>query len=156
MRYRSEFRSIAYVDDSGEPCALQYRVAFTKTFPRLVVLELVQDHEEFQSPGTSHGIRDDLLNRIAAIDLSGVRVDRLRLVVTDASGRTMYAVEPDIEDYIRRGNPFTAGTKQTGRGAMRETIAIRSESIVVGRTRVQTAHSRREPLSPEVAATLDA
>jgi hypothetical protein len=156
MHYRSEFRSITYVDVSGEPCTLQYRIAFAKTSPRLVVLELVQDHEEFQSPGTSHGIRDDLLNRIAAIDLSGVRVDRLRLVVTDASGRTMYAVEPDIEDYIRRGNPFTAGTKQTGRGAMRETIAIRSESIVVGRTRVQTAHSRREPLSPEVAAALDA
>jgi hypothetical protein len=53
MRCRSEFRSIAYVDHSGEPCALQYRIAFTATSPRLVVLELVQDHEEFQSPGTS-------------------------------------------------------------------------------------------------------
>jgi hypothetical protein len=32
MHYRSEFRSIAF-DDSGEPCALQYRIAFAKTSP---------------------------------------------------------------------------------------------------------------------------
>jgi hypothetical protein len=44
-----------------------------RNLPRLVVL----DHEESRNPSTSHGIRDDLRNRIAALDLSGVRVDRL-------------------------------------------------------------------------------
>jgi hypothetical protein len=155
MHYRTEFRDIAYVDDWGEPCALQYRIAFTKTSPRLVVLELVQDHDDFQSPSTSHGVRDGLLNRIAAHDLPGIRVDRLCLVVTDANGRTMYAVQPDIEDYIRRVNPFSAGEKRAARGAMRETIAIRSDSIIAGRTRLETVHVRGAPLTPEVIAALD-
>jgi hypothetical protein len=155
MHFRSEFRHIVYVDDSGQASALQYRIAFTKTSPRLVVLELVQDHEAFQSPLASHSVRDELLNRIATNELPGIRADRLRVVVTDAGGRTMYSVEPDIEDYIRRGNPFTAGEVRTARGGMRETIGIRSDAIVAGRTRVQTAHAKQEALAAEVVAALD-
>jgi hypothetical protein len=85
MHYKSQFCDIVYVDDSGQPCALQYRIAVTKTSPRRVVLELVQDHDAFQSPGASDGVRDAVLNRIADHHLHGVRVDKLVLVVTDGS-----------------------------------------------------------------------
>jgi hypothetical protein len=120
--------------------------------PRLAVLELVQDHEAFPSPGASHDVRDDLLNRIAAHELCGIRVDNLRLVVTDANGRLMYAIEPDIEDYIRCGNPYNAGSIAAGRGSLR---GIRSESIIAGKTRLQTVHATPQPLPKQVAAALD-
>lgn len=154
MPYKSEFYDHIYVDDSARPSVLHYRIAFTNAAHPLVVLELVHRDAAFQSPSDSDAVRDAVLNHIGDSRLHGIRVSDLRLVVTDGKGRHMYAVEVDLGDYLRRGNPYDAGTVAAARGGLRETIAVRSENIVLGRTRVQTIHSSPVPLTKEVAAAL--
>jgi hypothetical protein len=41
----------------------------------------------------------EILSRIADDRLCGIRVDDIGPVVVDGNGRTMYAVDADIEDY---------------------------------------------------------
>ena len=58
------------------------------------------------------------------------------------------------DDYIRRGNPYESSHVKAAGSRVRESISIRSESIIAGRTRVQTTHATPKPMSTEVANAL--
>jgi hypothetical protein len=59
--------------------------------------------------------------RIADDRLRGIRVDDIGPVVTDGNGRTMYAVEADIDDCISCGNTLPAPCPQRAGCAWRST-----------------------------------
>ncbi|MGF6782431.1 hypothetical protein [Paraburkholderia sp. GAS334] len=154
MPFRSPFADVVYPDESGVPCALQYRIAITDTPDRLAVIHLRHTDQTFTSPADSAIARDHILNRIAESALHGIPVKALRLVVEDLRGVAEYAIEADIDDYIRRGNPYESTPVRGVGSRVRERISIGSESIIAGRTRVQTAHATPEPMSTAVANAL--
>ncbi|CAG4900264.1 hypothetical protein [Paraburkholderia gardini] len=154
MPFRTSFFEFVYADETGAPCALRYRIAFTDTTERLAVIHLLHTDPEFTSPVDSAIARDNILNRIVDSALPGIPVNALRLVVEDARGAVEYAIEADIDDYIRRGNPYESGQVKAAGSRVRESISIRSESIIAGRTRVQTVHATPSPASEEVTHVL--
>ncbi|MGF6781635.1 hypothetical protein [Paraburkholderia sp. GAS334] len=154
MPFRSSFADIVYPDESGAPCALRYRIAFTDTTDRLVVIHLLHADPALASPADSAIARDHILNRIVESTLPGIHVKSIRLVVEDARGAAEYAIEADTDDYIRRGNPYKSSQVKAAGSRVRESISIRSESIVAGRTRVQTVHAVPEPMSAEATRAL--
>ncbi len=151
MPYRSDYSDIVYPDESNSPCALQYRIAFTHTPKRLAVIHLDHTEPSFESPAASAIVRDQILNRICEDRLKGILVSAIRLVVTDASGSSEYAIEVDTDDYIRRGNPYKTSPVAAVHTGL---ISINSDDIVAGRTRVQTVHARPSPLTEAVADAL--
>jgi hypothetical protein len=108
----------------------------------------------FTSPATSSIVRDHLLNRILDNALRGLRVNAIRLVVEDGTDIAEYAIEVDIDNFIARGNPYEPGQVSASGGRLRESISIRSKSIIAGRTRVHTAHAVPTPLSADLTAAL--
>ena len=78
-------------------------------------------------------------------------LNAIRLVVSGSSGHSTYDIEVDVEDYVRRGNPYDASHSAVTGSRVRETITIRSDAIIAGRTRVQTMHAVPKPLSTELA-----
>jgi hypothetical protein len=109
MAYRSNFEDITYPDETGAPCVLQFRFAFASLTRLLVVVHLAHTDPTSASPATSAIVRDQLLNRILTDRLAGVPISAIRLAVTDSNGCFEYAIEVDVDDYIRRGNPYDAG-----------------------------------------------
>jgi len=86
---------------------------------------------------------------------AGILVSAIRPVVTDASGSFEYEIEVDVDEYIRRGNPYKTSPLVPARTGVRESISINSDDIVAGRTRVQTVHAKPGTLTKEAAAALD-
>jgi len=105
----------------------------------------------FQTVSTSSNVRDQILNRILDTDLKGVPLNAIRLVVSYDAGHSGYDIEVDLEDYVRRGNPYHASHTAVTGSSVRETISISSNTIIAGRTRVQTTHAVPKPLSAELA-----
>jgi hypothetical protein len=99
-------------------------------------------------------VRDQVLNRILDLYLRGVVVKAIRLVVEDGATSALFAIEVDIHDYIARRNPYDATHITTGRGTLSERVAIRTESVIAGRTRVHTAHAKAAPVPKEIADAL--
>jgi hypothetical protein len=151
MAFRSDLEDIVYPDDSGELGVLQYRLGFTATTKLLVVVHLVHADAAFASPNTSTFVRDTLLNRILTDRLEGVPVNSIRLAVADDTGTFEYAIEVDIDDYIRSGNPYDAAQISSSGARVFESISLKSGDVIAGRTRVQTVHSDAVPPSTEVA-----
>jgi hypothetical protein len=154
MAYRSNFEDIIYPDETGAPCVLRYRFAFAASTRLFVVLHLVHNDPAFVSPNTSAIVRDHLLNRILAERLQGVPVNAIRLAVTDAAGSFEYPIEVDVDDYIRRGNPFDSGQVSSTGTRVIERISLKSENVVAGRARVHTVHASPKELSPAVATAI--
>src|SRR5579863_4367174 len=86
---------------------------------------------------------------------AGILVSAIRPVVTDASGSFEYEIEVDVDEYIRRGNPYKTSPLVPARTGVRESISINSDDIVAGRTPVQTVHAKPGTLTKEAAAALD-
>ncbi|MBB5510623.1 hypothetical protein [Paraburkholderia atlantica] len=154
MPYQTQFADIAYPDESGQPCALMFRVAITASSERLAIVHLLHLNPAYQSPMTSHIVRDQVLNRILDSQLRGVPLKSVRLVVQENDKQVMFPIEVDFHDYIARGNPYDATHITTGRGTFSERVAIRSESVIAGRARVHTAHAKPVPVPKDIADAL--
>ncbi|QCP50233.1 hypothetical protein FAZ95_14215 [Trinickia violacea] len=155
MPYRTDYADIIYPDEANSPCALRYRIALTKAPKPLVVVHLEHTESSFEGPASSAIVRDHILNRVCEERLKGIPINAIRLVVTDVSGSFEYAIEVDVDDYIRRGNPYKASPITTARAKVTESISINSDDIVAGRTRVQSVHAKPSALSKDVAAALN-
>jgi hypothetical protein len=154
MAYRSTFEDIVYPDESCAPRVLRYRFAFVASTRLFVIGHLVHKDPAFASPNASSIVRDHLLNRILADGLQGVPMNAIRLAVTDATGSFEYPIEVDVDDYIRRGNPFdTDQVSSTGTRVI-ERISLKSEHVIAGRARVHTVHASPKEPSPEVATAI--
>jgi hypothetical protein len=151
MAYQGRLNHIVYPDESANPCALQYRIVFMDEPKRLAIVQMFDPDAPFLAPSASSNVRDQILNRILDGDLKGVPLNAIRLVVTTAVGHGMYGIEVDVDDYVRRGNPYEASHVAATGLRVRETISIRSDAIIAGRTRVQTTHAAPSPLSAELA-----
>jgi len=66
MPYKTSFMDMAYPDETGRPCALQFRIALTATTERLAIVHLLETKAEYQGPMESSIVRDQILNRILA------------------------------------------------------------------------------------------
>ena len=64
MPYQTPFLDMTYPDESGRPCALLFRIAFTTTVERLAIVHLRHINRDDQSPLVSSIVRDQVLNRI--------------------------------------------------------------------------------------------
>ncbi|WP_052406209.1 hypothetical protein [Paraburkholderia heleia] len=71
---------IIYPDEAGKPCAMLYRIVFTRQEPWLAVVHLQQDDDSYASPVASASVRDQVLNRILDNDLRGLPIGAVRLV----------------------------------------------------------------------------
>ncbi len=80
MRFRSPSMPIIYPDEAGKPCAMLYRIVFTRQEPWLAVVHLQQDDDSYASPVASASVRDQVLNRILDNDLRGLPIGAVRLV----------------------------------------------------------------------------
>jgi hypothetical protein len=147
-------RQIVYPDESAEPCALEYRIVFTEGPGRLAVVQIFDPDEWPQGPSKSFNVRDQVLNRILDVELKGLPLSKIRLVVSAGTVDAEYEIEVDIEDYVRRGNPYDATHSQVTSMRVRETISIRSDAIIASRTRVQTVHAAPKPLSAELTEAI--
>jgi hypothetical protein len=154
MAYRSNFEDITYPDETGAPCVLQFRFAFASLTRLLVVVHLAHTDPTSASPATSAIVRDQLLNRILTDRLAGVPISAIRLAVTDSNGCFEYAIEVDVDDYIRRGNPYDAGQIKAAGTRGIEWSSFRSEKASAGRTRVNAVHASPQQPSPEVARAI--
>jgi hypothetical protein len=151
MAYQGPVNHITYPDESADPCALEYRIVFTDGRKRLAVVQMFARGASFQGPSSSSNVRDQILNRILETDLRGLPLNAIRLVVSGSTGHGAYDIEVDVEDYVRRGNPYDASHTAVTGSRVRETITIRSDAIIAGRARVQTTHAIPKPLSTELA-----
>jgi hypothetical protein len=154
MHYQSSFLDMPYPDESGRPCALTFRIAFTATATRLAIIHVLHVNEADQSPMTSSSVRDQVLNRILDLHLRGVLLNAIRLVVEEQEKAVLFPIEVDIQDYIARGNPYDATHLTTARGTYTERVAIRSDSVIAGRARVHTTHSEPQALPMDIALAL--
>lgn len=151
MPYQTPFAHLVYPSESGQPCSLIYRVVFTDSPDRLAIVHLRHINLGDQSAVSSSIVRDQILNRILERDVTGLPLNAVRLVVEDGCSISLFAMEVDVEDYIARGNPFTASHVATAGGLLRESIAVQSTAVIAGSARVSTAHASAEPLPSEIA-----
>ncbi|QGZ67040.1 hypothetical protein [Paraburkholderia acidisoli] len=154
MPYRSPFSSIVYSGEASRPSTMEYRVVFTAREPWLAIIELRQTDPAFSSPVAVASARDQVVNRVLDGDLRGLPLGALRLVATDDSGSFEYQMQPDIHDYLERGNRYKATPHPTRSGQHVERIEINQANLVAGRVRVDTVHATAAALSDEVAAAL--
>ncbi|WP_322105976.1 hypothetical protein [Paraburkholderia sp. J41] len=154
MSYRSSFFPIVYPGETGRPSTMEYRVVFTAREPWLAIIELRQNLVEFPSPVAAASARDQVVNRVLDNDVRGLPLGALRLVATDDSGSFEYEMQPDIHDYLERGNRYKATPHRTRGGQHIERIEISPANLVAGRVRVDTVHATAAALSGEVAAAL--
>lgn len=114
-------QQLFYPGHAGQPCIGEYAVTIDSsgTFP-VADIVLISRHEHagasFLNSVTG---RDAVLNRILANDLSGVRLDWIRLFVLtektaagpegrlDFHGVEIKDIRLDTDDYVARGNPCT-------------------------------------------------
>jgi hypothetical protein len=154
MPYQTDFADITYPDETGQPCALTFRIAITASSERLAVVHLRRVNPAFQSPMSSYIVRDQLLNRILDSYLRGIPLKSVRLVVEDGDKTAMFPIQVDFDDYIERGNPHEATPVATGRGRFTERVKIRSEFLLAGLTRVHTSHSEPVAVPTDIASGL--
>jgi len=95
MPYQTDFVDITYPDETGQPCALTFRIAITASSERLAVVHLRRVNPAFQSPMNSYIVRDQLLNRILDSYLRGIPLKSVRLVVEDGDKTAMFPIEVD-------------------------------------------------------------
>jgi hypothetical protein len=150
MTHQGPAKHIIYPDESTDPCVLEYRIVFTDGNKRLAVVQMFDPAGPFQGPSASANVRDQILNRILDLDLRGLPLNAIRLVVSAGARHEAYDIEVDVDDYVRRGNPYEASQSAVTGSRVRETISIRSDAIIAGRTRVQTTHAVPKPLTVEV------
>jgi len=108
MPYKTSFMDMAYPDETGRPCALLFRIAFTAATERLAVAHLLQTRADYQGPMESSIVRDQILNRILDIHLRGVPLNAIRLVIESGGESSLFPIDFDVADYIKRGNPYEA------------------------------------------------
>lgn len=155
MLFQSPFQDLPYPDESGRPCVLKFRIAFTAGAKRLAIVHLQHVQQVDQSPMTSSIVRDQVLNRVLDIYLRGIPLNTIRLVVEDTGTAALFPIEVDIHDYIARGNPYDATHVTTARGAFTERVAIRSEFLIAGRSRVHTTHAKPEAVPADIVRALE-
>ncbi|MEQ5844324.1 MULTISPECIES: hypothetical protein [Paraburkholderia] len=155
MRYTCDFQDVIYPDNNGLPCVLRYRLVLTNRPALTAIIHVQSGDSAFENPVVSANVRDHVLNHIVDTRLRGVRIDAIRLAVTDYDGSAYsFAIEADIDDYLRRGNVFQTAPAPAGSGRIRETISVESAQLTGGRARVQTVYADAAPVDDNVATAI--
>lgn len=155
MRYPSDFQDIVYPDSTGLPCVLRYRLVLTNHPALMAIIHIQSGDSAFENPVESTKVRDNVLNHIVDSRLRGVRIDAIRLAITDHDGSDYsFAIETDMDDYLRRGNGFEISPVPASGGRIREVISVESAQLTGGRARVQTIYADAVPVDDNVAAAI--
>ncbi|QTB53497.1 hypothetical protein [Burkholderia pseudomallei] len=134
-----------------------YRYRFIKSRDNQTQV-IVQINHQRDRPGNliaDHQTRDAILNRIADRELTGVPFSMLCVALTEGDAHHIIFPEPDLEDYIQRGHPYQQTPERAARGRHIERISIDSRNLVIGRARIQTAHTAPTPPDTDLAALLN-
>ncbi|AOJ10001.1 hypothetical protein [Burkholderia mayonis] len=154
MHYVTSYSDIFYLVD-GTLAVCRYRLIAVNDEPRQVVIQIDNHCGPEGVLIADHNVRDAVLNRIADRDLHGIPVNMLCLALTNAGTHHVVFVEPDLENYVQRGNPYAFTAEPGKRGRYFERISIHSRDLVVGRARLQTAHSKLALADADLTANLD-
>lgn len=155
MRYSSDYQDVVYPDSNGLPCVLRYRLVLTNRPALTAIIHVQSGDSSFENPVESVKVRDHVLNHIVDTRLRGVRIDAIQLAVTDYDGSVYsFAIEADVDDYLRRGNTFEISPAPAGGGRIREIISVESAQLTGGRARVQTLYADAAPVREYVAAAI--
>lgn len=154
MTFHNPFTPTFFVDEVGNPCAMQCRIVFTSKPPWLAIIQLQQDEESFASAVVSASVRDQLLNRVLNNELRGLPLSAVRLVAGDGSGAFEYEMTLDIHDYVQRGNLFKVFIERARRGRFVERIEVAPDSVTTGSARIDTVHASAATLSHPVRVAL--
>ncbi|OXJ06818.1 hypothetical protein [Burkholderia sp. AU6039] len=154
MDYVSRYTDLVYSANGGI-AVCRYRLLALASEPKQLVIQVENHGGNKDLLITDHNVRDGILNRIADRELTGIPFDLLCVALTEAGQHHIVFVEADLEDYIHRGFPFERSAQQAARGRHIERISINSRDLVVGRTRLQTAHATPTLADDSLAAILD-
>lgn len=164
-------QQLFYPGHAGQPCIGEYAIAIDRSdmFDRADIV-LVSRHEHGgASFFNSDAGRDVVLNRILMNELSGIRLDWIRLFVLtegtmgsagqrpDFHGVEIKDIMLDTDDYIARGNPCTVRRRNivarliTG---IAQEISYWSGHVVGGCARFSTSLEKARQLDREEIETL--
>lgn len=150
MVYKGPFKDIIFATASREPRIARYRIvlAESSTAVRAIVHLIDGEPPQPQQPELAV-VLDVVLNRIVAEELTGVRLDRIQLVVQTG---------PDLRTYPIRFNALEF--RQPGKFVKRageskdEPVHIRSHDITGGSVAFYVDHEGAKHVSAKVAAML--
>ncbi|MBN3776635.1 hypothetical protein G3O06_03520 [Burkholderia sp. Ac-20345] len=154
MDYRTQYSDLIYFANE-DVAACRYRFFVIRSDPAQVVVQL-DNHKG--RPGiliSNHQTRDAILNRVADRELAGTPFAMLCVALSETNAHQVVFAEPDLEDYIHRGHPYQRIPERAARGRHIERISIDSRNLMIGRARIQTAHSTPTPPDPDLAALLN-
>ncbi|EDT37354.1 hypothetical protein [Burkholderia ambifaria] len=154
MDYISHYTDLVYFANGGVSVC-RYRLLALASKPKQVVIQIENHRGHKDILITNHIVRDAILNRIADRELTGVPFDMLCVALTEAGQHHIVFVEADLEDYLHRGYPYERSAQPAARGRHIERISINSRDLVVGRARLQTAHTTPTLVVDSLAAILD-
>jgi hypothetical protein len=129
MVYKSSFKDIIYPASSREPRVTRYRVVLTAepTHAVSAIIQFAQDDLAHAYHSPLEPTLDQLLDRVIARELQGIRLDRITLVVQTGPKLLQYPINFNAVEFQKRGNPVSV----TGAGK-KKAIRIRSHVVVGG------------------------
>ncbi|MBN3785495.1 hypothetical protein [Burkholderia sp. Ac-20353] len=153
MPYATSYVDLVYATSSNLPAVCRYRLIVAEA-PHQVIVQIDNHRGPNQVLLGDHHVRHAIVNRIVD-QLLGVPLDLVRVVLSEQDNHVHVRVDPDIEDYIQRGNRYKLAPEPGKRGRIYDRIAIDSRDLVSGRVRIHTVHSVATPVSADFAALLD-
>ncbi|WP_186138393.1 hypothetical protein [Burkholderia gladioli] len=154
MDYITRYIDLIYFAND-EIASCRYRLIKSRDNQTQVIVQINHHGGRPGNPVADHKTRDAILNRIADRELTGVPVSMLCVALTEGDAHHIVFPEPDLEDYIQRGHPYQQTPERAARGRHIGRISIDSRNLVIGRTRIQTAHTAPTPPDTGLAALLN-
>ncbi|WP_333994607.1 hypothetical protein [Burkholderia orbicola] len=154
MDYITRYTDLIYFA-GGDLALCQYRFISRHAEVKQIVVQIDNHKGPQRSLTADHQARDAVLNRIADRELVGIPFAMLCIALTENDTHKTAFAEPDLEDYIHRGHPYQHTAARAARGRRIERISIDSRNLVVGRARIQTAHTVLTPPDPDLAELLN-
>ncbi|MDN7805710.1 hypothetical protein [Burkholderia gladioli] len=154
MDYITRYTDLIYFAND-EIASCRYRLIRARDNQTQVIVQINHHGDRPGNPVADHKTRDAILNRIADRELTGVPLSMLCVALTEGNVHHVVFPEPDLEDYIQRGHPYHQTPERAARGRRIERISIDSRNLVIGRARIQTAHTAPTPPDNDLAAVLN-
>ncbi|MCA7954185.1 hypothetical protein LGM43_28340 [Burkholderia seminalis] len=154
MDYVTRYTDLIYFAND-EIASCRYRFIKSPGNQTQVILQVNHHSGRPGNLAADHQTRDAILNRIADRELTGVPFSMLCVALTEGDVHHVVFPEPDLEDYIQRGHPYQRTPERAARGRHIERISIDSRNLVIGRARIQTAHTTPTPPDTDLAALLN-
>lgn len=154
MDYVTRYTDLIYFT-GGDLAICRYRLISRHAEVKQIVVQIDNHKGPQQILTADHQARDAVLNRIADRELAGIPFAMLCIALTESGTHQIAFAEPDLEDYIHRGHPYQQTPERAARGRHIERISIDSRNLVVGRARIQTAHTALTPTDADLAELLN-